>query len=400
MGQYLFRLPDIGEGVAEAEITAWHVKPGDHIAEDGPLLDVMTDKATVDMTSPVEGIVTAIHGEVGSMAPVGGVLVEMEVAGEESRPAPAKADAPMEGQQNGRAAETFVAPTVAPAAPVNSDPTASPATRRRAMEWGIRLEDVKGSGPHGRILVEDLERHRGRPKPAARSGVEEIKLVGMRRKIADRMAQSKRQIPHFSYVEEFDLTELEALRADLNANRKEGQPKLTLLPFFMQALVRLLPEFPNLNAHYDEAEGVLRRYAAIHIGIATQTPNGLMVPVVRHAESRDLWDLAREMQRVTAAAREGRAAREELSGSTITLTSLGPLGGIAATPIINHPEVAIIGPNKLVERPVVDGAFLVRRKLMNLSSSFDHRIVDGYDAASFIQRLKRVMEHPALLFLG
>ncbi|HEY2835535.1 MAG TPA: dihydrolipoamide acetyltransferase family protein, partial [Rhizomicrobium sp.] len=294
MGRYLFRLPDIGEGVAEAEITAWHVKPGDHIAEDGPLLDVMTDKATVDMTSPVEGTVTAIHGDVGSMAPVGAVLVEMDVAGEVNQPAPLKpAEARQDVSQNARAAETPSAPSAAPSAtssdaPVNPDPTASPATRRRAMEWGIKLEDVKGSGPHGRILVEDLERHRGQPKPARREGVEEIKLVGMRRKIADRMAQSKRQIPHFSYVEEFDLTELEALRADLNANRKDNQPKLTLLPFFMQALVKLLPGSPNLNAHYDEAEGVLRRYAPIHIGIATQTPNGLMVPVVRHAETRDL----------------------------------------------------------------------------------------------------------------
>lgn len=404
MGRYLFRLPDIGEGVAEAEITAWHVKPGDRIAEDGPLLDVMTDKATVDMTSPVEGTVTAIHGEVGSMAPVGAVLVELEVAGEAPaarKPANAKQpDAKQDVAQNARAAETPVAPPAAPAAPVNPDPTASPATRRRAMEWGIKLEDVKGTGPHGRILVEDLERHRAAPKPAPRQGVEEIKLVGMRRKIADRMAQSKRQIPHFSYVEEFDLTELEALRADLNANRRDNQPKLTLLPFFIQAMVRLLPEFPNINAHYDEADGVLRRHAAIHIGIATQTPSGLMVPVVRHAETRDLWDCARELLRVTAAARAGSATREELSGSTITLTSLGPLGGIAATPIINHPEVAIIGPNKLVERPVVDGSFLTRRKLMNLSSSFDHRIVDGYDAASFIQRLKRLMEHPALIFLG
>jgi 2-oxoisovalerate dehydrogenase E2 component (dihydrolipoyl transacylase) len=403
MGRYLFRLPDIGEGVAEAEITAWHVKPGDHIAEDGPLLDVMTDKATVDMTSPVEGTVIARHGDVGSMAPVGAVLVELEVAGE--APADRRAEPKQDVARNARAAETPVAPPAAPAAPINPDPTASPATRRRAMEWGIKLEEVKGTGPHGRILVEDLERHRGQPKSAPRAivektGVEEIKLVGMRRKIADRMAQSKRQIPHFSYVEEFDLTELEALRADLNANRKESQPKLTLLPFFMQALVKLLPDAPNLNAHYDEAEGVLRRFAAIHIGIATQTPGGLMVPVVRHAETRDLWDCARELQRVTAAAREGSASREELSGSTITLTSLGPLGGIAATPIINHPEVAIIGPNKLVERPVVDGSFLTRRKLMNLSSSFDHRIVDGYDAASFIQRLKRLMEHPALIFLG
>jgi 2-oxoisovalerate dehydrogenase E2 component (dihydrolipoyl transacylase) len=282
---------------------------------------------------------------------------------------------------------------------VNPDPAASPATRRRAMEWGIRLEDVQGTGPRGRILTEDLERHRGANVAPPRGEIEEIKLIGMRRKIADRMAQSKRQIPHFSYVEEFDLTELEALRADLNAHRGDGQPKLTLLPFFMCALVRLLPDFPNINAHYDEAAGALKRYTAIHIGIATQTPNGLMVPVVRHAETRDLWDCARELARVTAAARDGCAAREELSGSTITLTSLGPLGGIAATPIINHPEVAIIGPNKLIERPVIEGAFLARRKLMNLSSSFDHRIVDGYDAASFIQRLKRLMEHPGLIFI-
>ncbi len=296
--------------------------------------------------------------------------------------------------QNARAGEATSAPEA-----INPDPTASPATRRRAMEWGIRLEDVRGTGPGGRILTEDLERHRGAAKAVARTGVEEIKLIGMRRKIADRMAQSKREIPHFTYVEEFDLTELEALRADLNANRADGQPKLTLLPFFMRAMVKLLPEFPNINAHYDEAAGVLKRHAAVHIGIATQTPNGLMVPVVRHAESRDLWDCARELLRVTAAARDGSAARDDLSGSTITLTSLGPLGGIAATPIINHPEVAIIGPNKLVERPVVEGAFVTRRKVMNLSSSFDHRIVDGYDAARFIQRLKRLMEHPALIFI-
>ena len=397
MGQYLFRLPDIGEGVAEAEITAWHVKVGAHIKEDDPLLDVMTDKATVDMTSPVEGTVTAIHGEVGSMAPVGSVLVEMEVAGVgAAAPAVAKPAAAAEKDvaRNARAGEATSAPEA-----INPDPTASPATRRRAMEWGIRLEDVRGTGPGGRILTEDLERLRGAAKAAPRDGVEEIKLIGMRRKIADRMAQSKREIPHFTYVEEFDLTELEALRADLNANRADGQPKLTLLPFFMRAMAKLLPEFPNVNAHFDEAAGVLKRHAAVHIGIATQTPNGLMVPVVRHAESRDLWDCARELIRVTAAARDGSAARDELSGSTITLTSLGPLGGIAATPIINHPEVAIIGPNKLVERPVVEGAFVTRRKVMNLSSSFDHRIVDGYDAARFIQRLKRLMEHPALIFI-
>jgi 2-oxoisovalerate dehydrogenase E2 component (dihydrolipoyl transacylase) len=399
MGQYFFRLPDIGEGVAEAEITAWHVKPGDQVREDQPLLDVMTDKAAVDMTSPVDGVVVKLHGDVGAMAPVGSVLVEFDVAGEVVAPPAGRGTA-----QNASAGE--MKPEKRPpqaAAPVNADPTASPATRRRATEWGIELKDVPGTGPSGRILTEDLERyHTARDKPAKaapRHRVEEIPIIGMRRRIAERMVQSKRTIPHFSYVEEFDLTELESLRAELNASRREDQPKLTLLPFFMCALVKLVPEFPDINAHYDEEAGVLKRFAAIHIGIATQTEQGLMVPVVRHAESRDLWDLAQEMGRVTGAARDGSAARDQLSGSTITLTSLGPLGGIAATPIINHPEVAIIGPNKLMERPVIEGAFIARRKLMNLSASFDHRIVDGYDAARFVHQLKRLLEHPALLFL-
>lgn len=400
MSSYLFRLPDIGEGVAEAEIVVWHVKPGDHVREDAPLLDVMTDKATVDMTSPVDGVVVKLHGEVGAMAPVGSVLVELEVAGDvAAAPAPVVAEAPKVAVPTPTPTPTPVPP--APSAPVNADPTASPATRRRATEWGIRLEDVMGSGPRGRILVEDLERHKnGGAKPAAiaRTGSTRTKVVGLRRRIADKMQESKRHIPHFTYVEEFDLTELESLRATLNDNRGD-KPKLTLLPFFMRAVVKLVADFPNLNAHYHEAEGELERFAPIHIGIATQTANGLMVPVVRHAEARDLWDLAREMTRVTGAARDGKATREELSGSTITLTSLGPLGGIAATPIINAPEVAIIGPNKLVERPVIDGAFLTRRKLMNLSASFDHRIVDGHDAARFIQSLKRLVEHPALIFL-
>ncbi len=396
MGQYLFRLPDIGEGVAEAEIVAWHIKPGDHVHEDQPLLDVMTDKATVDMTSPVDGTVVALHGDIGGMAPVGSVLVEMDVAGEASVAAkPAETDV----IENAGAREAKPAP--APAAATNPDPSASPATRRRAMEWGIRLEDVRGTGPRGRILTEDLERHRGgATKPAAtpRAASEKIKITGLRRRIADRMQESKRHIPHFTYVEEFDLTELENLRHTLNADRGE-KPKLTLLPFFMRALVRLVPDFPNINAHYHEAEGELERFSAIHVGIAAQTPGGLMVPVVRHVEQRDLWDCARELARVTQSARDGKAGRDELSGSTITLTSLGSLGGIAATPIINHPEVAIIGPNKLVERPVIEGAFIARRKLMNLSASFDHRIVDGYDAARFVQQLKRLLEHPVLLFL-
>jgi 2-oxoisovalerate dehydrogenase E2 component (dihydrolipoyl transacylase) len=399
MGQYLFRLPDIGEGVAEAEIVAWHVKVGDHIKEDQPLLDVVTDKATVDMSSPVEGTVTALHGEVGAKAPVGSVLVELDVAGT-AHPAgeTEQAEVKQDVVQNARAGEEAQAakPIVAHN---DNPPTASPATRRQAMEWGIKLEEVKGSGPRGRILPEDLERHRAGFKTGAKNDVEEIKVIGVRRQIADRMSQSKRQIPHFSYVEEVDVTELENLRSDLNANRSDNQPKLTMLAFLMRVMVRLIPDFPNINAHYNDTDGVLKRYAAVHIGIATQTPNGLMVPVVREAQSRDLWDCARELLRVSQAAREGSARRDELVGSTITLTSLGPLGGIAATPIINYPEVAIIGPNKIVERPVVEGAFLTRRKIMNVSSSFDHRIVDGHDAARFIQQLKRLLEHPALIFL-
>ncbi|HEY2009996.1 MAG TPA: dihydrolipoamide acetyltransferase family protein [Rhizomicrobium sp.] len=405
MGQYLFRLPDIGEGVAEAEITAWYVKPGDHVREDQPLLDVMTDKATVDMSSPVEGTVVALHGSVGSKAAVGSVLVEMDVVGESAVPAARPEPAP-----NGHADLSKVGPQPpanSPDGPVNPDPSASPATRRRAMEWGIDLHDVRGTGRNGIITVEDLERHRSavppdtvaRPERGAQHKVDEIAIVGLRRRIGERMLESKRSIPHFSYVEEFDLTELEGLRTHLNANRREDQPKLTLLPFFMRAVVKLVPDFPSVNAHYDEEQGVLKRFAAVHIGIATQTPQGLMVPVVRHAETRDVWGCAAELARVTAQARDGSASRDQLSGSTITLSSLGPLGGIAATPIINPPEVAILGPNKLVERPMVDGAFLARRKLLNLSSSFDHRIIDGHDAASFVQRLKHMMEHPALIFM-
>lgn len=392
MGQYLFRLPDIGEGVTEAEIAAWHVKVGDHIQEDQPLLDVVTDKATVDMSSPVEGTVTALHGEVGAKAPVGSVLVELEVAQAQGAAAPSRPDVP----GNAHAGEKQSAPT---ATPQRDAATASPATRRQAMEWGIRLEDVKGSGPRGRILTEDLERHRAVAKSPQIAPAEEIKIIGIRRQIADRMSLAARQIPHFSYVEEADVTELEGLRAELNAHRREDRPKLTLLAFLMRALVKLVPDFPNINAHYDDTNGVLKRHAAVHVGIATQTSSGLMVPVVRHAESRDLWDCARELGRISQAARDGSARRDELSGSTVTLTSLGPLGGIAATPIINYPEVAIIGPNKVVERPVVEGAYLARRKMMNISSSFDHRIIDGHDAARFIQQLKRLLEHPALIFL-
>jgi 2-oxoisovalerate dehydrogenase E2 component (dihydrolipoyl transacylase) len=292
-----------------------------------------------------------------------------------------------------------------PAASASPRPSASPSVRRRARETETPLERVPGSGPGGRILHQDLDQYLSQQKAAGASSrpnagdeVEEIRIIGLRRRIAEKMMQSKRSIPHFTYVEEFDLTELEALRAHLNASNSRGA-RLSPLAFFARALARVLPDYPQINATYDGDAGVLRRHRAIHLGVATQTPGGLMVPVVRHLEKRDLWDCAAEIARVAAAARDNRATREELSGSTITLTSLGPLGGVAATPVINHPEVAIIGPNRIVERPVVRGGVVVVRKMMNLSSSFDHRIVDGYDAAAFVQRLKAMLEMPATLFI-
>ncbi len=422
MGLYQFRLPDVGEGVAEAEITVWHVKPGDSVKEDQSLVDVMTDKATVDMTSPVDGIVSAIHGQVGSMMPVGSVLVDLEVAdidGVEAvavratpsaspEPAPAATD-PLPPTQQVPKLKAFVPRDMSG----SIAPAAAPSTRRRAKQLGIDLGDIPNSGPAGRITSHDLDAYLNRsaaPSSAptsntapgryyARTEVHETRIIGLRRKIAEKMQDAKRRIPHIAYVEEVDVTQLEALRQDINANRSAAQPKLTLLPFLIRALVRVLPDFPQVNARYDDDEGVLLAYEAVHVGIATQTPAGLMVPVVRHAEALDLWALAAELSRLSSAARDGTARREELPGSTITITSLGTLGGIATTPIINHPEVAIIGPNKIVERPVVDGHFIAVRKMMNLSSSFDHRIVDGYDAAQFIQRIKRLIEHPALIFI-
>lgn len=431
MGIYHFRLPDVGEGVAEAEVVAWHIKPGDMVKEDQSVVDVMTDKATVDMTSPVDGKVLAIHGQIGEMKAVGSVLIELEVEGEGNVSADAAAAAPAPAPQAvvkavepapepvPPAAPEAPKPTAAPAATkatgpafasraAGEAPLAAPATRRRAHELGIALQYVPGTGPGGRITPEDLDAYlasggeastRRDTRYAAREVVEDTRIIGMRRKIAEKMQDAKRRIPHITYVEECDLTELEALRVDLNANRKDGQPKLTLLPFFIRALVRVLPDFPQINARYDDDGGVLQQYAGVHVGIATQTPTGLMVPVIRHAETRDIYDIAIELVRLSTAARDGTASRDELSGSTITVTSLGPLGGITTTPIINHPEVAIIGPNKLVDRPIVQGSFVTVRKMMNLSSSFDHRIVDGYDAAQFVQAYRRLLEHPALLFM-
>ncbi|WMT90831.1 dihydrolipoamide acetyltransferase family protein [Pelagibacterium sp. H642] len=435
MKTFEFRLPDIGEGVAEAEITAWYVKVGDIVEEDQTLVDVMTDKATIDMTSPVAGKVLKLHGAEGDKAPVGSVLVELEIEGEgdvEATATPsfpaAKHTTAIPGEDPGSsklgAGDRSSAAPLASAERTGSrleagmtpgeggagDPMenaspilAAPATRRRAEDLSIDLADVTGTGPEGRITDADLDAYlKSRaPAPAARErhGVNEVKIIGLRRKIAERMELSARTIPHFSYVEDCDMTALEGLRREINASRQGTQPKLTLLPFFMRALAQLLPEFPFINAHFDSEAGVLHQFEPIHIGIATQTADGLMVPVVRHAEALDIWDCAREMSRVTNAAREGRASRDELSGSTITLTSLGALGGVAATPIINHPEVAIIGPNKLIGRPVFINNQVTVRTMMNLSSSFDHRIVDGYEAAKFIQRLKRLLENPALIFV-
>ena len=430
MGRYVFKLPDVGEGTAEAEIVAWHVAVGDRIEEDQHLVDVMTDKATVEMTSPVTGVVVSLHGEPGGMAPVGAPLVELEVEGagnakdtaakpvtpaKPSTPAPAKpaasqaksaaAPAPVEPAMK-EVPRTASAPAISTRTP-GDKPLASPAVRRRAEELGIVLQFVPGSGPVGRIDHADLDAYVAsggrasvaRSSYAKRDGVEEIKVIGLRRKIAEKMQESKRRIPHFAYVEEIDMTELESLRAHLNATKRKEQPKLTLLPFLMRGLVRLLPEYPQINTRFDDDAGVVHRHAAVHIGIATQTANGLIVPVVRHAEALDVWESASEVARIAQLTRDGKASRDDLSGSTITITSLGPLGGLVTTPVINHPEVAIIGPNAIVERPVVRDGQIVVRKMMNLSSSFDHRVVDGYDAAEFIQKLKRLLEHPATLFM-
>jgi 2-oxoisovalerate dehydrogenase E2 component (dihydrolipoyl transacylase) len=438
MGRYIFKLPDVGEGTAEAEIVAWHVNVGEKIEEDQQLVDVMTDKATVEMTSPVTGVVVSLHGVPGEMATVGAPLVELDVEGagnvqatststsappqggrgnkernstsakpereEKTKSADVISLAPKKGEAGaGKTASAAAFATRATGAP----PLAAPAVRRRAEELGIQLQFVPGSGPAGRIEHGDLDAYIASGGRAAvaqrgyakRDGVEEIKVIGLRRKIAEKMQESKRRIPHFAYVEEIDMTELEDLRAHLNATRKEGRPKLSVLPFLMRGLVRLLPGYPQINARFDDEAGVVHRHAAVHIGIATQTANGLIVPVVRHAEALDIWDAASEVARLAQLTREGKAGRDDLSGSTITITSLGALGGIVTTPVINHPEVAIIGPNAIVERPVVRDGQIVLRKMMNLSSSFDHRVVDGYDAAEFIQRLKVLLEHPATLFM-
>lgn len=426
MAEFIFKLPDVGEGTAEAEIVAWHVAVGDMIEEDQPLVDVMTDKATVEMTTPVSGRVISLHGEPGEMALVGSALAVIELEGQEEPerprpPPPPSVDRttsstsiedvvsvprrpPLQGGGSGLADMDGPARAVVPRV-LDARPLASPVVRRRAQDLGIALQFVPGTGPAGRISLEDLEAYAASPSvpaapvPVRRDGVQEVRVIGLRRKIAEKMQDAKRRIPHFAYIEEIDATEIEALRLHLNAGKRADQPKLTLLPFLIRALVRVLPRYPQINARFDDDAGVVHRHEAVHVGIATQTAGGLIVPVVRHAEALDVWECAREIARLAAATREGKASADELRGSTITLTSLGPLGGVATTPVINHPEVAIIGPNKIIDRPVVHHGQIVVRKMMNLSSSFDHRVVDGYDAAAFIQEIKGMIEHPATLFM-
>ncbi|CAH0496662.1 dihydrolipoamide acetyltransferase family protein [Novosphingobium sp. CECT 9465] len=448
MATYTFRLPDIGEGIAEAEIVAWHVNVGDRIEEDGRVADMMTDKATVEMESPVTGTVVSVAGEVGDVIAIGSALVVIETAGEGEAEAPAPKAEVMaerieaENPDAGDVAKIEAAaprltpdpvvsqevetPRAPPTQSVSAHPSksvspsldtngggargakvlASPAVRQRAKDLGIDLSEVRPSD-EGRIRHADLDQflsynaQGGYRSAGAERGDEVIKVIGMRRRIAENMAASKRNIPHFSYVEECDVTALEAMRAQLNANRGE-KPKLTLLPLLITATCRALPQFPMINARYDDEAGVVTRYGAVHLGMAAQTPAGLMVPVIRNAQSLNLWQLAREIARLADAARNGSARSDELSGSTLTVTSLGPLGGVATTPVINRPEVAIIGPNRIVERPMfvpdgMGGERIEKRKLMNISISCDHRVVDGHDAASFVQAVKMLIETPVLL---
>lgn len=417
MGTHVIKMPDIGEGIAEVELSQWHVKVGDMVVEDQVLADVMTDKAMVDIPSPVHGKVIALGGEPGEVMAVGSILISIEVEGAGNAKdvpvaaEPVKAAAVVEAKP-APVVESKPAPVAAAQAPVARDaderPLASPAVRKHALDAGIQLRLVQGSGPAGRILHEDLEAYlqQGASKPstaanpyAERNDEEQIPVIGMRRKIAQRMQDATRRAAHFSYVEEIDVTALDELRVHLNEKHGATRGKLTLLPFIVRAMVVALRDFPQINARYDDEAQVITRLGAVHVGVATQSDVGLMVPVVRHAEARSLWGNAEEITRLATAARNGKASRDELSGSSITLTSLGALGGIVSTPVLNLPEVAIVGVNRIVERPMVIKGQIVIRKMMNLSSSFDHRVVDGMDAAQFIQAIRGLLEQPASLFL-
>lgn len=393
MSQFIFKMPDLGEGTVDAEIVAWHTKPGDTVSEDQLIVEVLTDKAAVEVPAPVSGRVISVTGAPGDKVAVGSPLIVFELSEDAVQsPAPTVA-AP--------APATPAAPAPAPPATRTGRVMTSPANRRRASEAGIDLTTVAGSGPRGRILTADLQTAAPAPRAAApdAADITEIKVIGVRRLIAERMSEAKRNIPHFAYVEEVDVTELDSLRVHLNHMRPQEAGSLSYLPLVALALTRVLESFPQCNVLYDAARGVLVRHRAVHMGIATQTPDGLKVPVVRNAQSLGLWEMAAEIRGLAERARSNKTTREELTGSTITITSLGKLGGIASTPIINAPEVAIIGLNKAVERPMVyQGAIAVRR-IMNLSSSFDHRFVDGYDAAAMIQALKERLEHPATIFI-
>ena len=407
MGEFIIKMPDVGEGVAEAELVEWHVKTGDPVREDMVIAAVMTDKATVEIPSPVNGIVTWLAGEVGDRIAVKAPLVRIETAASTADAEPTAVAQPKAAEPVKIETPKPVPKAPTPAAAPDEKPLAAPSVRLFARESGVDLRQVQGTGPAGRILREDVEQflNQGAAPAPARAGLarktatEEVKLTGLRRRIAEKMVLSTSRIPHITYVEEVDMTALEELRATMNSDRKADHPKLTVLPFLMRALVKAISDQPDVNATFDDDAGIITRHGAVHIGIATQTPAGLTVPVVRHAEARGIFDCALEMNRLAEAARSGTATRDELSGSTITISSLGALGGIVSTPVINHPEVAIIGVNKIATRPVWDGTQFVPRKMMNLSSSFDHRIIDGWDAATFVQRIRTLLETPALIFI-
>ncbi len=430
-GIHVIKMPDIGEGIAEVEVVAWHVQPGDLVIEDQILADVMTDKATIEIPSSVTGKVLTLGGQAGVLMAVGAELIRIEVEGkgnvDPNAPAPvsvasekmpvAVAD-PAPVTPEAKPVRSAAPVAVQPAGPESATPRgaarsagekpiASPALRRRAWDLGVELQFVRGSAPGGRIVQQDLDDYvtRGPVPPVSsahryplRHDEDVLPVIGLRRRIAQKMQESKRRIPHFTYVEEIDMTELENLRSTLNNKWGKQRPRLTILPFLMRAMVLALRDFPQINARYDDDAGVVTRYGAVHIGVATQTDNGLIVPVVRHAEAMDLWTCAAQVSLQAEGARTGKASREDLTGSTITLTSLGTLGGIVSTPVINHPEVAIVGVNRMVQRPMIIHGAVVARMMMNLSSSFDHRVVDGMDAAKFIQTLRGYLECPATLF--
>ena len=430
-GNYVFKLPDVGEGTAEAELVAWHVKPGDMVGEDQHIVDVMTDKATVEIPSPAAGKVISIMGSPGQMLAVGSEILVLQVDGSGNIGARSQQEAssvPEPAPEAAKAATSKAASAPTKTAPPAAErkagavaskpgfatrtpgekPIASPAVRRRAWEAGVELQFVPGTGPGGRISQSNLDSYiasGGSVGYGATAGLQkkpgtvDIKVIGLRRTIAMRMQDAKRRIPHFSYIEEIDVTDLEEFRARINAQFGKTRGKLTLLPFLAKAMINALPDYPQINARFHDDDGFVRRYEGVHLGIATQTPTGLVVPVIKHAEALTLWECAVEVGRLAAAAREGKATRDELSGSTISITSLGVLGGVATTPVINYPEVAIIGVNKMLERPMVKNGKVVIRKMMNLSSSFDHRVVDGWDAAEFVQRIRAQLETPAMLFV-